>query len=271
MMRSNSDFLYWTSSSPQMRMLRSTPLNTDAGAFSRVLASSYVSPATSSTHLQVQTTKLDAMVEEKKSVRAPKKFMAGFLAHWQIVASAVLLGAGVTGLAATYEDYCGMTDLAYAPAEVRDELQRASEESGVRTGVLASQLETESHWRVGVASHAGAQGLAQFTPETWEMWGQGGKITDPEDSIKAQGHYLAYLRERLAPLADSEDELVDLMLAGYNAGPGAVEHYKGIPPYGETQEYVKKIDALASSKYKVTCDPDPQFSQAQISYPVTND
>ncbi len=239
--------------------------------FRSILAPSYVSRATSSTHLQVQATKLDAMVEEKKSVRAPKKFLAGFLAHWQIVASAVLLGAGVTGLAVTYEDYCGMTDLAYAPAEVRDDLQRASEESGVRTGVLASQLETESHWRVGVASHAGAQGLAQFTPETWELWGQGSEITNPEDSIKAQGHYLAYLRDRLAPLADSEDELVDLMLAGYNAGPGAVEHYKGIPPYGETQEYVKKIDALANSKFKVTCDPEPQFKQAQISYPATKD
>lgn len=208
------------------------------------------------------------MATENKSLRAGAKVLAGVLAHWQVLASAVLLGSGVAGLAATYDSYCGMTDLVYAPTEVRDDLRAASEESGVRTGVLAAQLETESHWRVGVSSHAGAQGLAQFTPDTWEIWGQGGSITDAEDSIRAQGHYLAYLRERLAPFAEDEQQLQDLMLAGYNAGPGAVEEYKGIPPYGETQNYVVKINQLAETKYKTTCHPDPEFKQAKIIYPA---
>lgn len=193
---------------------------------------------------------------------------AGLLAHWQVVASGVLLAGGVTGLAATYEDYCGMTDLAYAPAEVRDAIEDAAAESGFRPGIIAAQLETESHWRTGVSSHAGAQGLAQFTPETWEIWGRGGDIVDPHDSIEAQGRYLAYLKDRLEPYAENEQELMQVTLAGYNAGPGAVEEFKGVPPYGETQNYVKKISELSTTKYKTTCDPDPRFSYEELSYPI---
>ncbi|MBM7052095.1 lytic transglycosylase domain-containing protein [Rothia sp. ZJ1223] len=205
--------------------------------------------------------------DKKTSYGAPIRVLTGVLAHWQVIASAVLLGIGVAGLAATYNSYCGMTDLAYAPTEVHDNLRAASTESGVRTGILAAQLETESRWRVGAASPAGAQGLAQFTPDTWEIWGQDGDIRDPEDAIRTQGHYLAYLRDRLEPLADNEQELQDLMLAGYNAGPGAVEEFKGIPPYPETQGYVKKINQLGASKYQVTCHPDPAFKQEKIRHP----
>lgn len=207
------------------------------------------------------------MATDKKTSRPLTRVCAGVLAHWQVIASAVLLGSGVAGLASTYESYCGLTDLTYAPTEVRDDLEAAAKEAGLRPGVLAAQLETESHWRVGVSSNAGAQGIAQFTPDTWELWGQGGDISKPEDAIRAQGHYLGYLRERLAPFAESDSELQDLMLAGYNAGPGAVEKFKGIPPYGETEHYVAKINDLAGSKYKNTCHPDSHFKQEKIRYP----
>lgn len=204
---------------------------------------------------------------QKTSPRNPLlRAGAALLAHWQILASGVLLTAGVVGLNATYEDYCGQTDLTYAPAELRDSIELASEESGYRPGVIASQLETESGWRSGVSSHAGAKGLAQFTDDTWEMYGQGDS-TDPHQSIAAQGRYLAYLKERLAPYASNDDELLRVVLAGYNAGPGAVEEYEGIPPFGETQAYVEKITRLADTKYKVTCSPDPAFSEEKLSTP----
>lgn len=203
------------------------------------------------------------MNSERTKPNLALRIGAGLIAHWQIVASAGLLTAGVVGLSATYKDYCGQTDLAYAPPELHDDIQAAADASGFRAGVLAAQLETESGWVTGAESHAGAHGLAQFTQETWDIWGEG-DIDSPEDSIAAQGRYLAYLAERLAPYATDETPLQDIVLAGYNAGPGAVEEYGGVPPYFETQNYVVKIDELSATKYAVTCSPSPDFKQAVL-------
>lgn len=203
------------------------------------------------------------MTSERTKPNLALRIGAGLVAHWQIVASAVLITAGVAGLSATYEDYCGQTDLTYAPTELRDDIEAAAQVSGFRAGLLAAQLETESGWVTAAESHAGAHGLAQFTQDTWDIWGEG-DINSPEDSIAAQGRYLAHLSERLAPYVSAETSLQDIVLAGYNAGPGAVEEFGGIPPYFETQNYVVKIDELATTKYAVTCAPDPSFKQATL-------
>ena len=63
----------------------------------------------------------DAQTSPRQRKAFPLRFLAGVLAHWQIIASAVLLGGGVAGLAATYDDYCGMTELSYAPAALRSD------------------------------------------------------------------------------------------------------------------------------------------------------
>ena len=203
------------------------------------------------------------MTSEPKQRSLLLRAGAGLPAHWQVVASAVFMTAGVAGLSATYEDYCGQTDLTFAPTELRDEIEAAAQVAGMRPGVLAAQLETESQWRNSAHSHAGAQGLAQFTDDTWEIWGEG-DINNPEASIAAQGRYLAYLSERLAPYTKDGVSLQDVTLAGYNAGPGAVEEHDGIPPYFETQNYVVKIDDLANSKYAVTCSPSTEYRQAKL-------
>ena len=130
--------------------------------------------------------------------------------------------------------------------------------------MIAAQLETESHWRINAASSAGARGVAQFTDEAWKDWGNGGDILDPHNSIDAQGRYLESLKKRLGKYAHNDEEALDLALAGYNAGPGAVEKYKGIPPFPETQNYVQKIRDLSETKYKLTCTPDHRFKQSQI-------
>ena len=109
----------------------------------------------------------DAQTSPRQRKAFPLRFLAGALAHWQIIASAVLLGGGVAGLAATYDDYCGMTELSYAPAALRSDFEEGSKVAGFRPGVLAAQIETESHWRVGVVSHQGAKGIAQFTDDAW--------------------------------------------------------------------------------------------------------
>ena len=180
------------------------------------------------------------------------------------------MGGGVAGLAATYDDYCGMTELSYAPAALRSDFEEGSKVAGFRPGVLAAQIETESHWRVGVVSHQGAKGIAQFTDDAWSgghfSFGNGGNVLNPHDAIAAQARYLGELRTRLAKYASNEDELQDVVLAGYNAGPGSVEKYGGVPPYEETQNYVKTIRELANSKYKLTCSPEYQFKQAKLSF-----
>ena len=109
----------------------------------------------------------DAQTSPRQRKAFPLRFLAGALAHWQIIASAVLLGGGVAGLAATYDDYCGMTELSYAPAALRSDFEEGSKVAGFRPGVMAAQIETESHWRVGVVSHQGAKGIAQFTDDAW--------------------------------------------------------------------------------------------------------
>lgn len=53
-------------------------------------------------------------------------------------------------MAATYDNYCGMTELSYAPAALRSDFEQGAKVSGFRAGVMAAQIETESHWRVGV-------------------------------------------------------------------------------------------------------------------------
>lgn len=135
---------------------------------------------------------------------------------------------------------------------------------------MAAQIETESHWRVGVESHQGAKGIAQFTDEAWNAehysFGNGGNVLNPHDAIAAQARYLSELRTRLAKYASNEDQLQDVVLAGYNAGPGSVEKYGGVPPFPETQNYVKTIRELADTKYKLTCSPEYQFKQAKLSF-----
>lgn len=181
--------------------------------------------------------------------------------HWPIIAAVVLLLAGAIGLGVT--DYrpaspdCrapsgARTDTRSIPDDLLADLRSASRESGFPVRVLAAQIETESHWRSDAESHAGAMGIAQFTQDTWDIWGEGDPFNN-HDAIAAQGRYMDYLREELADLASSEEELTRLALAGYNAGPNAVKEHHGIPPFEETEDYVVKILDLANGKYLLSC------------------
>ena len=120
--------------------------------------------------------------------------------------------------------------------------------------VIAAQLATESGWNPAAVSPAGAQGIAQFMPATWAVWGRDGDGTaspfDPADAVPAQAAFDCALAATMtAALAAGEvtGAVTDLALAAYNAGPAAVLTAHGIPPYAETQAYVTRIDALAAS------------------------
>lgn len=122
-------------------------------------------------------------------------------------------------------------------------IYRAGEREGVDPRFIHAVIWQESRYKVEALSHAGAQGLMQLMPGTAKRFG----CEDPHDmtqNIAAGTKYLAWLLKRF-------DGDVKLALAGYNAGEGAVDKYRGVPPYNETQNYVKKI----STNYGKTFHP----------------
>jgi hypothetical protein len=113
--------------------------------------------------------------------------------------------------------------------------------------LLAAQLETESDWNPNAHNdESGADGLAQFIPDTWAEWGQDGdgdgqaNPRNPADAIRSQAAYMCHLVSFVKQHPELDGELVDLALAAYNAGPGNVQDYKGIPPFflGSTDQGV---------------------------------
>jgi murein DD-endopeptidase MepM/ murein hydrolase activator NlpD len=130
----------------------------------------------------------------------------------------------------------------------------AAKTAGVPASVLAAQLEAESGWNPNAKSGVGAAGLAQFMPDTWASYGDGGDVLNATHAIAAQGRYMGALVKQLLPVAkNSGQDIVRLALAGYNAGPGAVQAAKGIPAFAETRDYVDKIMRTAQEKYGESC------------------
>ncbi|MER6913923.1 bifunctional lytic transglycosylase/C40 family peptidase [Streptomyces sp. NPDC000594] len=119
----------------------------------------------------------------------------------------------------------------------------------VTASLLAAQLYTESNFNPKARSPVGAQGIAQFMPGTWAAHGVDGNKDrrkdpfDPEDAVPAAVAYDCYIAGLVKNVSGDS---VKLMLAAYNAGPGAVQQYGGVPPYDETRNYVEKITELAA-------------------------
>jgi Transglycosylase SLT domain/D-alanyl-D-alanine carboxypeptidase/Putative Flp pilus-assembly TadE/G-like len=131
----------------------------------------------------------------------------------------------------------GIAAPAFVPPRWRDALVRASAKWNVPVELLAAQLYAESNFNPFAVSGAGAQGLAQFTPGTAKAYGLGNPF-DGEASIDAQAHLMHDLLTKYKTAA--------LALAAYNAGPGAVDRFHGIPPFAETQGYVTRVLGLMS-------------------------
>jgi soluble lytic murein transglycosylase-like protein len=113
--------------------------------------------------------------------------------------------------------------------------QEASRQHGVPFSLLKAVCLAESGMNANAVSKAGAQGLMQLMPATARDLGVTDSF-DPAQNINGGAQYLAAQYKRFHSYR--------LALAAYNAGPGAVKHHKGIPPFEETQAYVPKVMAL---------------------------
>lgn len=119
-----------------------------------------------------------------------------------------------------------------APAHVAASLNQAGEEVALSPLLLEAVAWAESRFNQHAISTAGAHGVMQLMPRTAAEVGV--DPLDPEQNVRGGARYL----RRMLALFDGD---IELALAAYNAGPGAVRQYNGIPPYPETQAYVAAI------------------------------
>jgi soluble lytic murein transglycosylase-like protein len=113
------------------------------------------------------------------------------------------------------------------------EISAAATRNGVDPNVLSGLIRAESNFDPNATSPAGAQGLTQLMPGTAAGLG----VTNPLDPAQSIDGGARYLRQQLDHFGGD----VTKALAAYNAGPGAVERFGGVPPYEETQSYVRRV------------------------------
>ena len=129
-------------------------------------------------------------------------------------------------------------------AAYQAEIAAAAREFGVEEAVVRAVIHAESAFNPSALSHAGAQGLMQLMPATARRFGVADSY-DASQNIRGGVQYLAWLLKRF-------NGDLTLAAAGYNAGEGAVDRYRGVPPYSETQRYVQRVGMLAERYRGVT-------------------
>jgi len=122
---------------------------------------------------------------------------------------------------------------------LRSMIRDAALQNGVDENLFESLVAAESSFDPNARSRAGAMGLTQLMPSTAKSLGISDPF-DPAQNLNGGAKYLASMLQRFGR--------ADLALAAYNAGPGKVEEYGGIPPYKETQAYVDRIMKLYKEK-----------------------
>lgn len=120
-------------------------------------------------------------------------------------------------------------------------IRQAAQTHGISEGLIKAVMHTESGFNVNARSPVGAQGLMQLMPATARRFNVSNAY-DPQQNINAGAKYLAWLMKRF-------NGNTSLALAGYNAGEGNVQKYGGIPPFKETQDYVRRVSSRYSNLY----------------------
>ena len=146
---------------------------------------------------------------------------------------APILGETATGNNTQATGVIPNTGVLECSAELNEYFQQAADTYGVDVKLLKCIAYAESNFRPDATSRSGAMGVMQLMPKTAEGLG----VTDaydPQQNIMGGAKYISIQLERF-------EGNIEFALAAYNAGPNRVKEYGGIPPFEETQNYVKKI------------------------------
>ncbi|MEN6313510.1 MAG: lytic transglycosylase domain-containing protein [Clostridiaceae bacterium] len=129
--------------------------------------------------------------------------------------------------------YNTITDKVKINELIEESISESSQKYHVDADLIRAVIKQESNYNPYAVSSAGAQGLMQLMPGTADSLG----VENPWDISENIDGGTRYLRDQLVAF----DGNLELALAAYNAGPGSIAKYNGIPPYTETQLYVKKV------------------------------
>ncbi|PJZ83361.1 lytic transglycosylase domain-containing protein [Leptospira harrisiae] len=124
------------------------------------------------------------------------------------------------------------TDTKLKPNDIIGTIESIAKSQGLDPNLVKAMVKAESGFKPKAVSPKGAMGLMQLMPETAESLG----VNDPFNPEENIGGGVKFLKGLMKEFKDPEKAI-----AAYNAGPGAVKRYKGIPPYEETQKYVNKV------------------------------
>jgi soluble lytic murein transglycosylase-like protein len=192
---------------------------------------------------------IEAMIATSAGAQSPAAAASTNFQQQLMQASAAGPGLGATVGAA------GTTPVAGSGGDgpYKAEIDAAAAKYGLDPALLRGLIRQESNFDPNAGSPAGAQGLTQLMPGTAASLGVT-NIHDPAQNIDGGARYL---RQQLDAFAGD----VTKALAAYNAGPGAVKRYGGVPPYAETQNYVRQVQQYAD-EYRRQSQSQPQPAAA---------
>jgi soluble lytic murein transglycosylase-like protein len=191
-----------------------------------------------------RVSEIQAMIASATTAQSPAAVTSTDFSQQLMQASAQGPGLGTTVATAATTPAASGGDGAY-----KTEIDAAAAKYGLDPALLRGLIRQESNFNPNAGSPAGAQGLCQLMPGTAAALGCT-NVNDPAQNIDAGARYL---RQQL----DAFGGDVSKALAAYNAGPGAVTRYGGVPPYAETQNYVRQVQAYADEYRSQSSQPQP--------------
>jgi soluble lytic murein transglycosylase-like protein len=189
-----------------------------------------------------RVSEIEAMIATSTGVQSPAATTGP--SFDQQLMQATASGPGVGAPAATTPAMPGASG---GDGPFKAEIDGAAAKYGLDPALLRGLIRQESNFDPNAGSPAGAQGLCQLMPGTAAALGCT-NVHDPAQNIDAGARYL---RQQL----DAFGGDVSKALAAYNAGPGAVKRYGGVPPYAETQNYVRQVQAYADEYRRQSPQP----------------